>query len=172
MPRATRTELPPDFLDWLSCLLKARARFVVVGGHAVAVAGRPRYTEDLDVLVEPTPENAARVARALREFGFPRHADAVRVEFALPKRMATLGVKPMQIDVMTSIDGVTFADAWRGRKVASAAGRRIPFLGVEQLLANKRAAARDKDLLDVANLEELLAARRRPRPPRTRRRRR
>ncbi len=108
MPRSTPMELPPDFLDLLSCFTKARCRYLVVGAHALAVAGKPRFTQDLDILVEPTVANAARVASALATFGFAEHRNAVAREFARKKRMVTLGVPPLQVDIMTSVTGVSF----------------------------------------------------------------
>ncbi len=147
--------LAPDFLEWFSCLKRARCRFLVVGGYAVAAAGKPRYTEDLDVLVEPTVANAKRVAAALSAFGFPQHAAEVARQFSAPKKLATLGLPPFQIDVMTSISGVDFATAWAGRREVVVRRLRIPFLGLAELLVNKRASGRDKDLIDVANLREL-----------------
>lgn len=166
MPRTTQLVLPKDFLELLSCFERARCRYLVVGGHAVAVAGRPRATEDLDLLVEPSTANAARVGEAIRAFGFPAYADAVAREFVRPKRMASIGVKPFQVDIMTSISGVSFAQAWAGRMVVRLGGLRVPFLGATELVANKLASGRDKDLIDAANLRELLAA---GKPPRRRR---
>ncbi len=95
MPRSTRPELPKDFLDLLSCLAKARCRYLVVGGHALAVAGHPRFTQDLDLLVEPTVQNARKVGRARAAFGFSAHAEAVVEQFAHPKRIATRSGAPL-----------------------------------------------------------------------------
>jgi hypothetical protein len=138
-------------------LAKARCRYLVVGGQALAVAGRPRFTQDLDVLVEPSATNAARVGEALSAFGFSDLGRAVRKQFQVEKRMATLGVVPLAVDIMTSISGVSFAHAWRGRvEVDFGAGLVVPFLGTAELLANKVASGREKDLIDAANLRELL----------------
>ncbi len=125
-----------------------------MGAHALAVAGRPRATQDLDILVEPDLDNAARLAGALRAFGFPALADEAR-RFAEPDRMATLGKPPLQIDVMTSITGVSFEDAWAGRVTARMGAFRVPFLGPAELRRNKRASARPKDVADLALLAEI-----------------
>jgi hypothetical protein len=146
----------------LSCFAKARCRYLVVGGHALAVAGHPRFTQDLDVLVEPTPANARRVGRALKAFGFPAHADAVAEQFARPKRIATLGVAPLSVDLMTSLTGVSFARAWKGRKLVTLGELKVPFLGTAELIANKRASGRPKDLVDVDVLRSLARPSRRP----------
>ncbi|MFT3839783.1 MAG: hypothetical protein QM723_22545 [Myxococcaceae bacterium] len=137
-------------------MAKARCRYVVVGGQALAAAGKPRFTQDLDILVEPGAANAARVADALTAFGFAQVARAVRTQFRDEKRMATLGVPPVAIDIMTSISGVTFEEAWNGRLELKLGRLQVPFLGATQLLKNKVASGRDKDLIDAANLEELM----------------
>jgi len=131
-----------------------RVEYIVVGAHALAVAGRPRATQDLDIFVEPHPQNAARLAQALREFGFPALAEEAH-RFAEPDRMATLGTPPLQIDVMTSITGVTFEEARAGRVVANMGEVQVPFLGPEELRRNKRASGRPKDIADLALLAEL-----------------
>ena len=146
-------DLPPDWSEFISLLIAERVRFLIVGAHAVAANGRPRATQDLDVWVEPTRENAQRLCAALGRFGFPGLADAVD-EFSSEERMASLGNVPLRIDVMTSIDGVRFEEAWPGRLEASFGEHAVPFLGREARIANKRAAGRTKDLLDIALLEE------------------
>jgi hypothetical protein len=82
--------LHPDFLALIGCFAKARCRFIIVGGQALAANGRPRFTQDLDVLVEPGTRNAAKVAAAVADFGFGKLAEAIREEFRHEKRMATL----------------------------------------------------------------------------------
>lgn len=146
-------ELPSDWRDLLSLFSGHGVRFIVVGAHAVAAAGRPRATQDLDLWVEPTSENASRIGRALGEFGFPGIAEASE-GFAQPDRMARLGNPPLRIDLMTSIDGVEFDEAWEGRVVASWGGVEVGFLSREHLLRNKRATGRAKDRLDVELLLE------------------
>lgn len=125
----------------------------MVGGHALAAHGRPRFTEDLDVLVEPTRANARRLGAALADFGFPTLAREHEA-FASPDRMASLGVKPLRIDVMTSISGVSFREAWKGRVPARMGGHLVAVLGEEALRANKLASGRPKDLADLALLDE------------------
>ena len=126
---------------------------MVVGAHALAVAGRPRATQDLDIFVEPSSENADRLGCALRAFGFPALA-AESHRFAEPDRMATLGQPPLQIDVMTSITGLSFEAAFATRVTVTVGDTVTSFLGREGLIANKSAAARTKDKLDIALLSE------------------
>lgn len=160
--------LQAEWTEFLSALKRHGVRFLLVGAHAVAAHGRPRFTQDLDVLVEPTLANARRVAAAIREFGFAETARDWRW-FAKPYRITMLGRLPYRIDVLTSISGVSFREAWKHRiEVATTTGP-IGALGVEQLRANKRAAGRPKDLLDLALLDEMALAT--PRKRRARRKR-
>ncbi len=145
--------LPRDWSEFFRLLKFHRVRFLVVGAHALAANGRPRATADLDILVEPTPENARALCRALRDFGFVALAKE-RAAFATPDRMATLGSPPLRIDVMTSISGVSFDDAWATRKQGRMGRYGVAFLGRDALIANKRASGRPKDLADVALLAE------------------
>ncbi len=145
-------KLPPDWSEFIGLLCSRHVRFLVVGAHALAAHGRPRATGDLDLWVEPTAANAERVGRAIREFGFVQLGSEV-AEFAKPDRMATMGLPPLRIDVMTSVSGLSFRRAW-GRRVLLRFGRHeIGFLSREDLLDNKRSSGRPKDLADVEALE-------------------
>jgi hypothetical protein len=153
--------LSPDFRDLLCALSEADARFLIVGGYAVAAHGRPRATKDLDVWVEASPENAPRVLQALRAFGAPLHGLTER-DLATPEVGLQIGFPPQRIDVLTRVSGVLFEDAWPNRvEVTLAPDLRLPFVGLADLLQNKRAAGRPQDLADVAALERLDATRRR-----------
>lgn len=144
-----------DFLDILRALVESGAEFVVVGAHAVALHGIPRATGDLDVVVRPTPENALRVVDALRAFGAPVDAHGVTgADFEAPGNVYQVGLPPRRIDLMTSLSGVEFDEAWASRVAIELEGMRIPFLGLEALRRNKRATGRDKDLLDLRLLRE------------------
>jgi hypothetical protein len=151
--------LPPEWSEFIGLLSSHRVRFVVVGAHALAVHGHPRATGDLDILVEPTVANAARLGKALRAFGF-RALARQAARFAEPDRMATLGREPLRIDVMTSITGVDFGTAWRNRRRLRFGRRTVGFLGRRDLIRNKRATGRVKDALDLALLAEARPRRR------------
>lgn len=145
-----------DWIDMLSALLNADVRFVVVGAHALAVHGVPRGTQDLDILVDPAPENAERVWRALAAFGAPMTALGIsRSDFMNPDMVIQFGLPPNRIDFLTSISGVAeFDTIWSGRVTHELRGRLVPFIGRAELLANKRASGRRKDLADVEALGE------------------
>jgi hypothetical protein len=146
-------KLPHDWNEFIGLLCDHHVRFLIVGAHALAANGRPRATQDLDIWVEPSRQNAGRVCDALAAFGFKALGTAVE-EFSQPNRMATLGRPPLRIDIMTSIDGVSFADAWSERLEAGFGDRRVGFLGRRQLIENKLATGRTKDRLDVELLRE------------------
>ena len=142
-------KLNDDFHDLLSALSAEKARFLVVGAYAVAVHGRPRTTKDIDVWVEASPDNAARVMRALRAFGAPL-GDLREEELHVEGTGFQMGVPPRRIDVLTKISGIAFADAFPNRVETSFGdGLVCAVIGVDDLIANKRAAARPQDLADV-----------------------
>lgn len=145
-----------DWFDLLAALLDARARFLVVGAHALAVHGIPRGTQDLDVWVDPDPANTDRVWRALTEFGAPLESLGVtRDDLRRPDTVVQIGLPPNRIDLLTSISGIPdFESAWTERVEHDVRGRRVPFLGRAALIRNKRASARRKDLADVEALGE------------------
>lgn len=146
-----------DWFEILLTLLESEARFLVIGAHAMAVHGVPRGTQDLDVWVEPSPENAERVWRALAAFGAPLTTLGVsRGDFDHPGPVLQLGLPPNRIDILTAISGVSdFAAAWAARSVHEVRGREVPFIGRAALIANKRATGRRKDLADLEALGEL-----------------
>lgn len=148
-----KIELNRDWSEFLSALISRRVRFLLIGGHAVAGHGEPRLTEDLNVFVAPTIENARRLRDALCDFGFGAAAPSAE-DLACPDKVFMLGRKPWRIDILTGISGVTFDEAWAGRVKAEFVRKPLYVIGREALLKNKRASARDKDRRDVALLEE------------------
>lgn len=145
-----------DWSDALHALRDAGARFLVVGAHALAVHGVPRATQDLDVWVEATEENAARVWEALVEFGAPLQDLGISpTDFVRPDTVVQLGLPPNRIDVLTDLGGgETFDAAWEARVEHEVGGAPVPFLGRDSLIRSKRAAGRLKDLADIEALGE------------------
>jgi hypothetical protein len=158
-----KTRLAVDFRDLLRVFVARDVRFLVVGAYALAVHGRPRATGDLDVWVDATPENAERAVAALREFGAPLH-DLRVCDLARRGVVFQIGLPPLRIDVLTAIDGVEFPGAWRRRIIADFDGVRVPVIGRQDFLVNKRATGRLKDRADA----ERLAPSRQPRRRRPR----
>lgn len=138
----------------LDALTEAGVDFLVVGAFALAAHGVPRATGDIDLWVRPDPTNARRLITALQRFGAPIAAHHISAQdFEVPGLVYQLGLPPHRIDLLTSIDGLTFTEAWSRRGVGSLLGRDVPILSRDDLIANKRAAGRPKDLLDIALLE-------------------
>ncbi len=141
-----------DFRDLLSALNDQGAEYLVVGAHALAAHGHVRATKDLDVWVRPVSENAARVLAALESFGAPLH-DLTRADLVKPGIVFQIGVPPVRIDLLTSIDGVAFEEAWKERLRTHFAGVGVGVLSRAHLIRNKRASGRLQDLADVERLE-------------------
>jgi hypothetical protein len=145
--------LNEDWTAFLHALTSQETRFLLIGGHAVAVHAEPRFTEDLDVFVEPSLSNARKLRAALVEFGFASLAPA-EFELAEPDRVWMLGRKPRRIDILTGISGVSFAQASRGSVTVLIAGESIRVIGRAALIKNKVASGRPKDRLDVELLNK------------------
>lgn len=144
-----------DFQDLLAALLETEARFLVVGAHAMAVHGVPRATGDLDVWIASDAGNAGRVWEALARFGAPLAALGFSHEdLSRPDQVVQIGLPPRRIDLLTAISGVAFEEAWLARVVHEVGPLRVPFIGRGELIRNKRAAARAKDLADLEALGE------------------
>lgn len=145
-------ELSEDFEEFFGLLNSRRARYLVVGGYAFAVHGRPRYTGDIDIFLDSSENNARKVKKVLDEFGFGE-ADITVSDLTIADRVIQLGNPPFRIDLLTSISGVTFSQAWKN-KVSGKYGKEIVyFIGKADLIRNKRASGRKKDLLDLDDLE-------------------
>jgi len=125
---------------------------LIVGAHALAFHGFPRYTGDIDVLLRATPDNAARIERVLVAFSFAS-LGLTAADFLHAGRVVQLGVAPNRIDLLTSLTGVTFEEAWDRRVQGDLDGVRVAFLSRETLIKNKRATGRTQDAADVENLE-------------------
>jgi len=141
----------PDFQDFLKLLNDHRVEYMVVGGYAVAFHGYPRFTKDIDIFYRPSAENAERIRAALLSFGF--QPETISIEMLLAdNRITSLGREPLRIDLLNAIDGVTFEECLPGVVAGMYGDVPIPFIGMDALLANKRAANRPQDRVDVERL--------------------
>lgn len=141
-----------DFVEMLAALSEAKADFLVIGAHAVGVHATPRATGDLDLWVRPTNTNALRVWEACAKFGAPLH-DLTIDDLQADDVVYQIGIVPNRIDILTSVGGVTFDEAWPRRALVKLWGLTVPVIGRADLIASKRAAGRPRDLADVADLE-------------------
>ena len=146
-------ELQSDFRDLLASFDANEVEYLVVGGYALAFHGAPRYTGDLDLLVRPSRENARRILTALAAFGFG-DLGLSEDDFTKPDQVVQLGVPPVRVDLLTSLSGVTWDEAWAGRQAGTYGDVDVPFIGREAFVANKRATGRTRDLADLEDLGE------------------
>jgi hypothetical protein len=140
------------FKELLCIFNEGGVRYLIAGGQATIDSTEPRFTKDYDVWVEPSEENAERVLVALARFGAPVGGVAVK-EFATPGLIFMMGVPPMRIGILTSIDGADFAEAWPRRQEVKFEGFHTWFISREDLIRNKRAVGRRQDLIDADLLE-------------------
>ena len=140
--------MTPDFVAMLSALSAEGVEFMLVGAHALAAHGFVRATQDIGILVRPTPENAHRVFAALRTFKAPLF-DLAEADLLDPDVIYQVGVEPNRIDLMNDISGVSWDEAWAGRTEITVEGIPVPVLGIEEFVRNKRASGRPKDRADL-----------------------
>ncbi len=143
-----------EFKELFASLNARGVEYLVVGAYAMAFHGVPRFTGDVDVLVRPTKENATRLLAALDDFGFGSLGLTV-ADFSDPDQVVQLGVAPLRVDILTSITGVSWEEADRNKGNTTYGGVPVPFIGINEIIANKRAVGRTKDMADVQLLESV-----------------
>ncbi|MEW5722450.1 MAG: hypothetical protein AB1896_05055 [Thermodesulfobacteriota bacterium] len=146
-------EVQPDFKELLELLNAHQVDYLIVGGYALAFHGAPRLTGDLDLFVPPDPENAGRLLAALAGFGFGA-AGLKPEDFQAPDQVVQLGFPPVRVDFLTSLTGVSWGEALAGRAGGRYGNVPVFYIGRGQLIANKRALGRPRDLADLEALGE------------------
>jgi predicted nucleotidyltransferase len=147
----------PHFRELLQILNDFEVRYLIVGGYAVMKYTEPHYTKDLDVWVENSADNASRVFGALKQFGAPIESDGITAEtFTRNEITYQIGVAPIRIDILTQITGVDFSAAWKGRVTGTVFGIPVPFISLDDLIANKRATGRSSDLDQLKHISKKL----------------
>jgi len=145
-------EAPPDdFRELLALLNSHEVEYVIVGGYALAFHGAPRFTGDLDVLVRPDAANAERVMAALAEFGFG-DVGLTADDFETAGAVVQLGVPPFRVDIVTSVDAVSWEQVDRGKQHGTFCEVPVHYIGRSEFLVNKKAVGRKKDLADIEAL--------------------
>lgn len=145
-------ELDKDFKEFLALLSQQEVEYLVVGGYAVAFHGHPRYTGDIDIWINPTKTNAEKLIRAIEEFGFEVEP-LKQVDFEKETVAFHLGSPPIRIDIMNRISGIKFLDCYSRRIEMAMEGIKIYYISLPDLIANKRASGRHKDLGDIEQLQ-------------------
>ena len=144
--------LSQDFKEFVQSLNANSVRYLVIGGYAVAFHGHPRYTKDLDVWVELKPDNAARIVKALEQFGFGSLGLKTE-DFLVPDQIIQLGYPPNRIDLLTTLEGVDFETCYTSKVQVTIDEIAVDFMDLANLKKNKKATGRAQDLADVENLE-------------------
>ncbi len=144
--------LNQDFKEFLKLLNDRGVRYLVVGGYAVAFHGYPRFTGDMDVWIDATEDNAKRLVRVLKDFGFSS-LELRREDFLEPDQIIQLGYPPCRIDILTSLPGVDFSFCYERRVVAEIQGVKVDFVDLECLKRSKKASGRAQDLADLEHLD-------------------
>ena len=143
----------PDFKELLNLFEKHKIRYLIVGGYAVMKYSEPRFTKDLDVWIATDTENANAVYLALKEFGAPL-ADLKADDFTHKDYFYQMGRPPLRVDIMMSIPGVDFEDAWKNREFVELDDFKIPFISRSDLIRAKEASGRPQDKIDTDKLKE------------------
>lgn len=150
--------LNQDYKEILQFLQEEKAEFIIVGAYALAAHGYPRATADIDIWILPSPENAEKVYRAIVKFGAPVH-DLTKDDFKVKDMVFQIGVAPRRIDILTSISGVTFQEANNDVVMLTIDDMKLPFISLENLIRNKEATGRLKDMADAENLRKHISSR-------------
>jgi len=145
--------LSADLREFIELLNSRGVEYIIVGAHSLAFHARPRFTGDLDILVRPTGENAARIANLLKEFGF-EDVDVRETDFLQPGQVIQLGRAPNRIDLLTTLTGVEIEEAFATKVGGEIDGLPVSILSKALLIQNKRAVGRPQDLADLEALEE------------------
>ncbi len=142
-----------DYEEFLGLLNKNDVRYCIIGAYAVAFYAKPRYTKDIDILIEPSEKNAQHVLAVLNEFGFGELSISLE-DLTTEGNILQLGYEPLRIDLLTKLEGFQFHEIWQSRVTADYGSEKVHFIGLDDLIQNKMHVARPIDLIDVDLLEK------------------
>jgi len=148
--------LNEDYRDMLHALSDEKVRFILIGAYALAAHGYPRATMDMDIWVMPSPDNAEAVLRALRRFGAPLH-NLTKEDLQKDGTIFQIGVAPRRIDIITAASGLKFEPAYQNSIPMDIDGIEVRIPSIDDLIINKKATGRTRDLADAEALEFLKA---------------
>jgi hypothetical protein len=141
----------PDYRELFKIFLEEKVEYLIVGAYAVTYYAEPRYTKDLDILIRPSLENAEKVLAALKRFDAPL-TNISATDLTNSDLVYQIGVEPNRIDVLMSITGIDFEEAWTNRVESTYGGAPIYLISREDLITAKKASGRPQDLLDLEKL--------------------
>jgi len=145
--------LAKDFEDFIHLLNKHTVAYMIVGGYALAFHGKPRHTGDLDIWIKVSPDNAEKMMRVIDDFGL-QSLGFTDEDFLEPTLVSQIGYPPLRIDILNSIDGVLFEDAYTNMRIIDVDGLSINYIGLNEFIQNKQATGRDRDLSDIKQLRK------------------
>lgn len=140
-----------DFKEFVELLIKNKVEYLIVGGYAVGVHGYPRFTGDLDIWINKSDENAKRILNCINEFGFSSY-NLTLSDFTRNGSIIQLGYPPVRIDIINHVDGVEFSECYKNKKIVLVSNLEIYFIGYDDLIKNKKATSRPRDIDDIENL--------------------
>jgi predicted nucleotidyltransferase len=141
-----------DYEEFLSLLNKHNVKYCIIGAFAVAFYAKPRYTKDIDILVESSKENAQRILKVLEEFGFGELAISIE-DLTLDGNILQLGYEPLRIDLLNRLEGFEFQEIWENRETGEYGSEKVYFIGLDDLIKNKKMSDRPSDTIDIELLE-------------------
>lgn len=150
-----KMKVEKDYEELLQLFNKYKVKYCIIGAYAIAFYAKPRYTKDMDILVEPSIKNGQKIVNALNEFGF-KSLNLSEKDFCLKGKIIQLGYEPIRVDIITSIQGCAFKQVWSNKALGTYGEERVYFIGIEDLIKNKEMSKRKQD---QADLDILLSAR-------------
>jgi len=142
-----------DYEEFLSLLNKHNVKYCIIGAFAVAFYAKPRYTKDIDILVDSSKENAQRILIVLEEFGFGELAISIE-DLTRDGNILQLGYEPLRIDLLNMLEGFQFQDIWQNRVTGEYGSEGVHFIGLDDLIKNKKMSDRPSDKIDIPLLEK------------------
>lgn len=144
--------LAKDFEEFIGLLNSHKVNYLVVGGYALAFHGRPRHTGDLDIWIEVSDDNAQRMLQVLKDFGLAS-LGFEKGDFLKEGYVTQIGYPPLRIDILNTIDGVSFREAYENRQLIDLNGLQVAYIGLQEFIKNKAAAGRARDLSDIKEIQ-------------------
>ena len=142
-----------DYEEFLSLFNKHKVKYCIIGAFAVAFYAKPRYTKDIDILVESSKENAQKILKVLEEFGF-KDLSISQEDLTTGGNILQLGYEPLRIDLLTKLEGFLFEDIWKNKMVGEYGSEKVYFIGLDDLIRNKKQSNRPTDRIDIDLLEK------------------
>lgn len=146
--------LDSDFEDFVAWLNRHKVDYMIVGGYALAFHGKPRHTGDLDIWIDLSEDNAEKMEIVLKDFGMVS-LGLTKEDFLQKGGITQIGYPPLRIDILNEIDGVSFEDAYKNKLILDVDGLNVYYIGLDDLIKNKQASGRKKDINDVNTLNKL-----------------